>query len=244
MRCRIIYIENLMKIYNRGDSRMLSREQIAKYIDHTLLKPVATFEDIEKLCREAAEYGFYSVCVNSCYVKYAVSKLQGTDVKVAATVGFPLGASAGETKAFEAAGAVKDGALEVDMVINLGFLKSGDYYAVTRDIEGVVKAVKEINPDAKVKAILEMGYLTPGEKVTACKLAKDAGADFVKTSTGFGAGGASVEDIKLMKKMVGDSMGVKASGGIRDLATLLAMLDAGATRIGTSSGVAIMQEVK
>ncbi|MDI3482009.1 MAG: deoxyribose-phosphate aldolase [Tepidanaerobacteraceae bacterium] len=222
---------------------MLNIKELARYIDHTQLKPVATYEDIEKLCSEAKKYGFYSVCVNSCYVRYAVEKLAGSDVKVAVTVGFPLGAASSEAKSYEAVEAVKAGAKEIDMVINIGFLKSGDYFGVREDIEAVVKAAKQIDAEAKVKAILEMCYLNPGEKVSACELARDAGADFVKTSTGFGPGGAAVEDVELMKKLVGDTMGVKAAGGIKDLKTAMAMIKAGATRIGTSSGVAIITEL-
>jgi len=222
---------------------MLTTKELARYIDHTQLKPVASYEDIEKLCNEAKKYGFYSVCINSCYVKYAVEKLAGSDVKVAATVGFPLGAASSEAKACEAAEAVRAGAGEIDMVMNVGLLKGGDYFGVREDIEAVVKAVKQIDPEAKVKVILEMCYLNDGEKVTACELARDAGADFVKTSTGFGPGGATVEDVELMKKLVGDTMGIKAAGGIRDLKTTLAMIEAGATRIGASAGVAIISEL-
>ncbi|TYP53263.1 deoxyribose-phosphate aldolase [Thermosediminibacter litoriperuensis] len=223
---------------------MVTREQLARLIDHTLLKPTATLEDIDRLCGEAKDYGFYLVCVNPCYVGYAVERLEGSDVKVGATVGFPLGAALPEVKAYEARKAVESGASEVDMVMNIGFLKSGDYYAVREDIEGVVRAVKEVNPEAIVKVILEMCYLTESEKVTALKLCQEAKADFVKTSTGFGSGGATVEDVRLMAKMVGDTMGVKASGGIRDLKTALQMIEAGANRIGTSSGVAIIEELK
>ncbi|MCR4429486.1 MAG: deoxyribose-phosphate aldolase [Tepidanaerobacteraceae bacterium] len=222
---------------------MLSIKELARYIDHTQLKPEATYEDVEKLCSEAKKYGFCSVFVNSCYAKYAVEKLMGSEVNVGVAVGFPLGAASSEAKAFEAEQAIKAGAREVDMVINIGLLKSGDYFAVREDIEAVVKAAKRINPEAKVKVILEMCYLNPGEKVSACELARDAGADFVKTSTGFGPGGATVEDVELMKKLVGETMGVKAAGGIRDLRTAMAMIEAGATRIGTSSGVAILSEL-
>lgn len=222
---------------------MISKEQLALYIDHTLLKPQATYEDIDKLCDEALDYGFYSVCVNSCYVEYAVKKLSQKGVKVATTIGFPLGASTMETKLCEAVQAVKAGAEEVDMVINVGLLKSGDYFEVQEEISQVVEAVKEINSNAKVKVIIETCLLTENEKVSACKLVKDAQADFIKTSTGFSSGGATVEDVKLMKKLVGDVMGVKASGGIRDLKTALSMIEAGATRIGTSSGIDIIKEL-
>lgn len=223
---------------------MITKEELAKYIDHTLLKPTATFSDIDKLCADAKKYGFFSVCVNSCFVNYAVKKLSQSDVKVITTVGFPLGSMSTESKVFEAAKAIKDGASEIDMVINLGYLKSGDFFEVTKDIREVVEGVKEINQEAKVKVILEMGYLDPNEKVSACKLARDGGADFVKTSTGFGAGGATVEDVKMMKKLVGKDMGIKASGGIRDFATAIAMIEAGATRIGASSGISILEGAK
>ncbi|MDN5332027.1 MAG: deoxyribose-phosphate aldolase [Tepidanaerobacteraceae bacterium] len=223
---------------------MITKEQMAKLIDHTLLKPTATLDDIERLCEEAKKYGFYLVCVSPCYVSYAAKKLSGSDVKVGTTVGFPHGTASPEVKAFEAKKAVEAGASEVDMVINLGYLKSGDYYAVKEDIEGVVKAAKEANQEAIVKVIIETCYLTENEKVTAVKLCMDAKADFVKTSTGLGPGGATVEDVRLISKLVGGEMGVKASGGIRDLKTALQMLKAGATRIGTSSGVAIMEEFK
>jgi deoxyribose-phosphate aldolase len=223
---------------------MLTKDELAKYIDHTLLKPIATFEEIKILCLEAKEYGFYSVCVNSCYVKHIVNILEGSDIKAAVTVGFPLGAMTTASKVFEAVEAVKAGAVEIDMVMNVGLLKSGDFYAVQEDIAEVVKAVKTINPEAIVKVILEMAYLDENEKVSACQLAKAAEADFVKTSTGFGTGGATVKDVKLMRKIVGDSMGVKAAGGIRDAKTALEMIEAGATRIGTSSGITIVQDYK
>ena len=223
---------------------MLTKKELAKYIDHTLLKPTATFEEIKTLCLEAKEYGFYSVCVNSCYVKHAVNILEGSDVRVAVTVGFPLGAMTTASKVFEATEAVKSGAAETDMVMNVGLLKSGDFYGVQEDIAQVVKGVKAINDKAKVKVILEMGCLDENEKVSACQLAKAAGADFVKTSTGFGYGGATVKDVQLMRKIVGDTMGVKASGGIRDAKTALDMIEAGATRIGASAGITIIQDYK
>lgn len=220
---------------------MITKKELAGYIDYTLLKPTATFSDIDKLCEDAKKYGFFSVCVNSCYVDYAAKKLSQSDVKVITTVGFPLGAMSTEAKVFEAVKAIKDGAAEIDMVINLGYLKSGDFFEATRDIKEVVRGVKEIDKEAKVKVILEMGYLNINEKVSACKLARDGGADFVKTSTGFGAGNATVEDVKMMKKLVGKDMGIKASGGIKDYNTAVAMIEAGATRIGASSGIAILK---
>lgn len=221
----------------------MKSEELAKLIDHTLLKPTANFEDIDRLCDEAVKYGFYSVCVNSTFVEYAVKKLLNTPVVVCTTVGFPLGAVHKEAKAYEARKAVSQGALEVDMVINLGLLKSGDYFEVREDIEGVVSAVKQENKDVKVKVIIETCFLSESEKVTAAKLCQEANADFVKTSTGFGTGGATVEDVKLLRMLVGNTMGVKASGGIRDLDTVLKMIEAGANRIGTSSGVAIIEEL-
>ncbi len=219
----------------------IPKEQLAGMIDHTLVKPNATREGILKLCREAKRYGFGCVCVNSFYVPLAVRLLEKTDVKVCSTVGFPFGAVLSEVKVFEAKRAVEMGARELDMVINLGALKSGDYETVKRDIETVVEAARSKSSEMTVKVIIETGYLTDEEKVMACKIAKEAGADFVKTSTGF-AGGATVEDVKLMRKTVGREMGVKAAGGIRTLKDALAMIEAGADRIGTSSGVFIIEE--
>ncbi|ASJ13456.1 deoxyribose-phosphate aldolase [Thermococcus thioreducens] len=212
---------------------------MAKYIDHTNLKPYATADDIVKLCEEAKEYGFYAVCVNPYRVKLAKELLKGSEVKVATVIGFPLGATPTEVKVFEAKRALEDGADELDMVINIGALKDKDYEYVKRDIEEVVRVAHERG--AVVKVILETCYLTEEEKVKACELAKEAGADFVKTSTGFGTGGATVEDVKLMREVVGQEMGVKAAGGIRTYEQALAMIEAGATRIGTSSGVKIVE---
>ncbi|WP_245552892.1 deoxyribose-phosphate aldolase [Brevibacillus massiliensis] len=209
--------------------------QLNKYIDHTLLKPEATAEMIDQLCAEAKEYGFASVCVNPTWVKRSAEKLAGTNVKVCTVIGFPLGATTPEAKAAETRDAVANGAAEVDMVLNIGALKSGDYELVKRDVAAVVEAAD----GALVKVILETCLLGDQEKVTACKLSVEAGAHYVKTSTGFSTGGATVEDIALMRKTVGPDIGVKASGGIRDRAAALAMIEAGATRIGTSSGVAI-----
>ena len=215
------------------------KRNIAGYIDHTNLKAYATGEDIIKLCREAMEYGFYAVCVNPYRVKLAKETLKGSGVRVATVIGFPLGATPTEVKVFEARKALEDGADELDMVINIGALKDGDYDYVRNDIAEVVKVAHEKN--AKVKVIIETCYLTEEEKVKACELAKEAGADFVKTSTGFGTGGATVEDVRLMRKVVGEGMGVKAAGGIRTYEQALAMIEAGATRLGTSSGVKIVE---
>ena len=219
----------------------ISKKQFTKMIDHTLIKPTATKNDVEKLCKEAEKYGFGCVCVNSMYVSLAKQLLRGTNVKVCSTVGFPFGATLSEVKAFEAEKAVEKGAQEIDMVINIGALKSGDYETVKNDIETVVVNVKRSHSDLVIKVIIETGYLTTQEKIMACKLAKEAGADFVKTSTGI-VGGATVEDVKLMRETVGKDMGVKAAGGIRTFKEALAMIEAGANRIGTSTGVAIIEE--
>ena len=219
----------------------ISRQQLAKMIDYTLIKPTATKDDVVKLCKEAEKHGFWCVCVNSAYVSLAKQLLRGTDVKVASTAGFPFGSSLPEVKAFEARRAVENGASEIDMVINIGALKSGDYETVKRDIEMVVDLKRSHGKDLMIKVIIETCYLTREEKVTACNLAKEAGADFVKTSTGF-VGGATVEDVRLMRQTVGKDMGVKAAGGIRTLKEALAMIEAEANRIGTSTGVAIIEE--
>ncbi|MBA2873531.1 deoxyribose-phosphate aldolase [Thermaerobacillus caldiproteolyticus] len=211
---------------------------IAKMIDHTLLKADTTKEQIVKLCEEAKQYNFASVCVNPTWVATAAELLKGTDVKVCTVIGFPLGANTPETKAFETKNAIENGATEVDMVINIGALKDGNDELVERDIRAVVDAAKG---KALVKVIIEACLLTEEEKVRACELAVKAGADYVKTSTGFSTGGATVEDVALMRKTVGPSIGVKASGGVRDLQSAEAMIQAGATRIGTSSGAAIVQ---
>lgn len=211
---------------------------LAAIIDHTLLKPEATKDQIVKLCEEAMEFGFASVCVNPTYVSLAASLLKDTPVKVCTVVGFPLGASTPLVKAVEARDAIAAGAREVDMVINVGALKSGDDDLVGRDIRAVVEAARG---RALVKVILETALLTNDEKVKACLIAKAQGADFVKTSTGFGPGGATVEDVRLMRKVVGADMGVKAAGGIRTLETALAMVEAGASRIGASASVAIVK---
>lgn len=219
---------------------MIDRVKLASMIDHTLLKPDANRDAVSRLCQEAIEYGFASVCVNPVWVSYAAELLAGTSVKVCTVIGFPLGANVSETKAFEARAAVADGATEVDMVINVGALKSGDHDTVLNDIQAVVQVVEG---HALVKVILETALLTDEEKTIACRLSKDAGAHFVKTSTGFGPGGATENDVALMRRMVGDAMGVKASGGIRDAETAMRMIAAGATRLGCSASVAIVRGV-
>jgi deoxyribose-phosphate aldolase len=211
---------------------------VASMIDHTLLKPEVTKEQIAELCKEAKEYRFASVCVNPYWVETAAAELSGTDVKVCTVIGFPLGASTKETKAFETKDAIEKGAQEIDMVLNIGALKSGDEETVEADIRAVVEAAAG---KAIVKVIIEACLLTNDEKIIACRLSKNAGADFVKTSTGFSTGGATVEDVALMRLTVGEEMGVKASGGVRSLEDLQNMAEAGATRIGASSGVKIMQ---
>ena len=210
----------------------------AKLIDHTLLKPTATQAQIEHLCQEARQYGFCSVCVNPYWVKFAKKLLQNTEVKVCTVVGFALGATTSATKAFEACQAIKDGADEIDMVINIGALKSADTASVLADIQ----AVRQASRGHVLKVIIETAALTEQEKVTACQLATQAGADFVKTSTGFNGAGATVEDVTLMRKSIAPHMKVKASGGIRTKADFDAMVAAGASRIGTSSGVEIIGE--
>ena len=213
---------------------------IARRIDHTLLKPEATREQIEALCREAREHGFATVCVNPTWVSLCASLLRGSETAVCTVVGFPLGATLAEVKAYEAARAVEQGACEVDMVMNVGALKSRDYRLTERDIAAVVAASRE--GAALVKVIIEAALLTDDEKVKACVIARAAGADFVKTSTGFGPGGATAADVALMRRVVGPDMGVKAAGGVRDLKSAQAMLEAGADRIGASVGVKIVQE--
>jgi deoxyribose-phosphate aldolase len=212
-------------------------ENMAGYIDHTLLKPEATEAQIEELCREAIKYSFYSVCINPSYVKTAAQSLQGSAVRICCVIGFPLGATTTAVKAFEAAEAVENGAAEIDMVVHVGALKDKREEYVVSDIAAVVKAAA----GCLVKVIIETGLLTEDEKVLACKLAKKAGASYVKTSTGFGPGGATVADVLLMRETVGPDLGVKASGGVRDLDAALQMIEAGATRIGTSSGVSIVK---
>lgn len=216
----------------------MRRHELAKMIDHTLLDPSATRDRVERLCEEAKMYRVHAVCVNPSWVALAVSGLRGSDVKVCSTVGFPFGASLAEVKAFEAGAVIRLGASEVDMVINIGALKSQDLATVREDIVQVVKASKGL----LVKVIIETAYLTEQEKVQACKLAGEAGAAYVKTSTGFSPRGATVDDVVLIRRTVGNRLGVKASGGIRTLKDALEMIAAGASRIGTSSTAQILQE--
>jgi deoxyribose-phosphate aldolase len=232
------------KIKNAGASRISASpgiasvgQAIAPLIDHTLLKPDASRADIEKLCREAKEFAFASVCVNPCNIKLAAGLLEGTRVKVCSVVGFPLGANKKEIKTYETRKALLDGAREIDMVMNIGALKSGDHQLVEQDMRDVRETCGR---SVVTKVILETALLTDEEKITACQLAKKARMDFVKTSTGFGPGGATVEDVKLMRSVVGEAMGVKAAGGIRDAETAARMVEAGATRIGASASVKIV----
>jgi len=213
---------------------------VASMIDHTLLKPDATRAEIEALCREAAQFKFATVCVNPTWVATAVKLLAGSGVGVCSVVGFPLGATTPDVKGYETQRAIFDGAREIDMVINIGALKSGDLRLVERDIEAVTGPCRACGALSKV--IIEAALLTDDEKVTACTLAKAAGADYVKTSTGFASGGATAADVALMRRVVGSEMGVKAAGGVRDLEGLKAMVAAGATRVGASAGVKIVQE--
>jgi deoxyribose-phosphate aldolase len=213
---------------------------VAGMIDHTLLKPDATRTDIEKLCREAAQFHFATVCVNPAWVALAANLLRGSGVGVCSVVGFPLGATTADVKHYETRRAIFDGATEIDMVINIGALKSGDLQTVERDITAVVTPCREANVVSKV--ILEVALLTDDEKIAGCTLSKAAGADFVKTSTGFASGGATAADVALMRRAVGEEMGVKAAGGVRDYEGLKAMVAAGATRVGASAGVKIVQE--
>lgn len=214
----------------------MDKAEIASKIEHTNLKPDATVEDIVRLCNEAKQYGFFGVCVNSQYIKLAKEQLQGSQCKIVAVVGFPLGASISEAKAAETKNAIDMGADEIDMVIAIGLLKSKKYEEVKDDIKKVVEAAK----DKLVKVIIEAALLTEDEKKKACELAQEAGVAFVKTSTGFSKGGATVEDVKLMREVVGKSMGIKAAGGIRDYQAVQAMIQAGADRLGCSASVDIV----
>lgn len=214
--------------------------EVAGLIDHTLLKPDATAADVEKLCREAAEFHFATVCVNPTWVAFCARMLRGTDVRVCSVVGFPLGATTPDVKQYETRRAIFDGAAEIDMVINVGALKSGDLRLVEQDIEAVTGPCRQAGVLSKV--IIEAALLSDEEKVTASTLTKAAGADFVKTSTGFGPGGATIADVMLMRRVVGDSVGVKAAGGVRDLEQMKALVAAGASRVGASAGVRIVKE--
>lgn len=216
-------------------------ENLNKYIDHTILNADATQTDIERICSEALENDFMSVCINPNWVPLAAKRLKESDIKVCTVIGFPLGSTSTASKRYETEKAIEDGAEEVDMVINVGRLKTKDYDYVKKDIEEVVNGAKG---KALVKVIIETCLLTDEEKVKACELAKEAGADFVKTSTGFSTGGATIEDVKLMRKTVGKDMGVKASGGVRSLEDALAFIEAGANRLGASSGMKIIEEYK
>ncbi len=218
------------------EGKELTKEDVAHIIDHTLLKPEATYEDIKKLCSEAKQYNFYSVCVNSFFVPFAKKELKDSSVKIASVVGFPLGAMDSAAKTFEAERAIRSGADEIDMVINIGALKSKDYKTVEEDIRGIVKAVA---PHI-VKVIIETCLLDDTEKIIACTIAASAGAKYVKTSTGFNKAGAKVEDIKLMRAVVGKNIGVKAAGGIHTFEDAEAMIKAGASRIGASRSVIIV----
>jgi deoxyribose-phosphate aldolase len=224
-------------LQHEADAEPADLTNLASFIDHTLLKPEASSADIAKLCEEAMEYRFYSVCVNSAWVSYCRSLLTGSGVRISAVCGFPLGAAAGPVKAYEAAYAVEQGAEEIDMVLPVGPLIAGDERAVYNDIRAVAEAIQGA---ARLKVILETGLLTDAQKVTGCRIAEQAGAHFVKTSTGFGPGRATEADVRLMRGAVSGHVGVKASGGIRGREAALAMIRAGAARIGTSSGVAIM----
>ena len=220
-----------------GESSITAAE-MAKYIDHTLLKPEATKPAFDSLCTEAVRYGFKAVCVNSGWVAYVAAKVRGSGVAVCAVVGFPLGAMHSAAKAYEAQKAVADGAGELDMVLNVGALKSGDLNTVEADIRAVRRAAKS---PVVLKVIIETCLLSEAEKIRACEICKQVGADFVKTSTGFSSGGATVKDVTLMRRVVGKEMGVKASGGIKDWNTAVGMIQAGADRLGTSAGVVIVE---
>ena len=222
----------------------MDKNTMAQMIDHTLLKPQATTDQIRQLCNEAVQYHFWSVCVNSGYVPLAAECLKDTGVRVCTVVGFPLGSASSAAKAFEARKAIEDGADEVDMVINVGRIKSGDWDFVKSDIESVVEAARCARHDALVKVIIEACLLSDDEKVRACHTAQEAGADFVKTSTGFSTGGATVHDVTLMRRTVGSEMGVKASGGIHTAEEALALVKAGASRIGASAGIQILEGIK
>ncbi len=241
--------DNIGRVVSAGAERVTSSlgdipddPSVGRMVDHTLLKPDATHDQIAQLCYEARKYEFASVCVNPANVKLCADLLQGSPVKVCSVIGFPLGASSTEVKAYEAKTAIRDGATEIDMVINIGALKAKDFDLAAQDINGVVRVVHAAG--AILKVIIETSLLDQDEKVTACLLSKEAGADFVKTSTGFSGGGATIEDIALMRRVVGPELGVKASGGVRTYEDAKSMVEAGATRIGASAGVKIVQGEK
>jgi deoxyribose-phosphate aldolase len=234
---RLMVDNGACRVSYSGNGAEVPRD-LASFIDHTKLSPQATASDIDRLCDEARDFGFAAVCVNPVWVRTAAQKLRGSDVRIASVVGFPLGANAPEVKALEARRALRDGAREIDMVLNIGALKGGDLDVVERDIAKVVDACREVG--AVCKVIIETGLLTDEEKVIACRLAQSARADFVKTSTGMGHGGATVYDVALMREAVGPAMGVKASGGIHTSDEAQQMIAAGATRIGASAGIAIV----
>lgn len=248
--CTVVCEGRTRRIIEAGADRITARNinpgqvprDLAKYIDHTLLKPDATPAEIEKLCQEARQYGFATVCVNPPFVKQCAQHLRGSDVGIATVVGFPLGAHTPATKVFETEQAIVDGATEIDMVLNVGALKAKQDDLVRDDIRGVVNAAHRMG--IIVKVILETALLSDEEKVRASRLAKEAGADFVKTSTGFGPGGATAHDVALMRQTVGPGLGVKASGGVKNYAQAQEMIAAGATRIGASAGVKIIQEAQ
>jgi deoxyribose-phosphate aldolase len=219
----------------------MTKNELSRMIDHTVLKADTKQEKVEEICKEALQYNFASVCINPCNVEFAAKLLKGSEVKVCTVIGFPLGANTTATKVFETKDAIEKGATEVDMVINIGKLKDKDYDYVKEDIKAVVNEAKE---KALTKVIIETCLLTDEEKIMACKLSKEVGADFVKTSTGFSTGGATVSDIKLMRKTVGETIGVKASGGVRNYEDSIAMIDAGATRIGASASIDIINKAK
>lgn len=248
--CTVCYLcvtnnpSGVRTILNGGASRVSSTigvvnvpADVAKYIDHTLLKPEATQDQFEQLCDEAAKYGFYSVCVNSYWVPFCARRLRGKDVKVCSVIGFPLGAMDSRSKGFEARNAIENGASEIDMVINIGALKSGDLDSVEKDIRAVARSCRGTTV---LKVIIETCLLTDDEKVLACEVSKKAGAHYVKTSTGFSKGGATAHDIALMRRVVGPTMGIKASGGVRTYEDAKLMIQSGATRIGASASVKIV----
>ncbi len=224
-------------------SILFNKTELAGYIDHTFLKPESTLSDISELCRQAREYGFRTVCINPCFVSAAAAALDGSPVGVCTVIGFPLGANETSIKAAEAAVAVRSGAAELDLVINIGYLKEHLLNKVRSDLEGAIQAARQERHGIVIKVILETFLLSEDEKIDACRLAVISGADFVKTSTGFAKGGATAGDVALLKKTAGPGIGIKAAGGIRDLRKALQMIEAGANRIGTSSGISIIKEL-